>query len=138
MSQKLKIIVAIAVLTLIAISLLNNQLQIKPESLKFTIKRSGCDCTVSRESIEPHPSINQTEYSLDQSSDHYSSKNWSLNSLGDKNSVGVNYKETMCSLDAFKRGSGQNVVAFSFYEPKNMSDSSKRKRYFDGEAGLPL
>ena len=41
------------------------------------------------------------------------------------------FKNTTCSEDAFRRGSGQKVIGFSFYEPndKNMIERKHNKSY---------
>jgi len=44
----------------------------------------------------------------------------------------INYKDTTCSPKAYKRGSGQNVVAYSFYGDPNNPYPNKNRDYFGG------
>ena len=43
----------------------------------------------------------------------------------------VNFNQTTCSYDAFRRGSHQKVAAFTFYG-NSKSESHKAKKYFSG------
>ena len=44
--------------------------------------------------------------------------------------IEIQYHETTCGKDAFKRGSGQKVVAFSFYGDINTPQSKKKGMWY--------
>ena len=57
-----------------------------------------------------------------------------MNLTAEQSGNDVPYNETTCGRDAYRRGTGQKIVGFSFYGDVN-STVSIEKGYFDGIVG---
>ncbi|CAM6054796.1 unnamed protein product [Sphagnum tenellum] len=92
-----------------------------PDYLRFQLQHCQCERRIKR------PSINEDV------PNSFAEKPNSFAEKPNASDPGISYNQTTCSRDAFVRGAGQKVVAFSFYGDINAT--RQEKGYFEGIMG---